>query len=662
MTLKVKRDVVQVPEIPPENRIEHILRVDTTSATPASQENRRKALETMLEYYPGEGQRRDFMAALSGFLYRAGLSAPAVASFNYDLALDADDEEAVKREQNAWAICEAIDDHKKAPGLKTLTEEFEFAHADEIKNFLDLDGKDIEGKIQSLNNNSAISQVEEVIKLIACVKKSDQMLYVQMISDQSGHRIGFIKALLEKVKADLMPTPPDPELWLARKVLEDMYAGGKELLLYHDSSFWAYKNQHWGRTNEDIIRAKSTQVLERVREEVPAIADMRMNSLLKGAMEHLAPAVAKEGDVLRLIDEPYPVINCKNCEVWIDEKGDVTIKPHRPESYQTYRLEVDYIPVAYRNDMEPGDEAPLLKQTLLDIFRDCGSEEDVKDVVRHFMEFFGYALQSSRNIPCFWLLKGPGRNGKTILIKLLIKMLNPRSVISDRIDSIEREHFKIGAMAGKKLLVDDDVGVNAKLDDGFIKRTSETKLASGQLKGKDQFEFEIRIVMVLLSNHWPPVPDYSFGFQRRAFVIPFNRTFEEHEVDPDRLDKIWEQERSGVLNWAIESYRNLRKRGKFLEPKVCADAKREWFTAGATNMKKFMDENCEHRAEASNQWFSEFCERYEMWCMMRGVKVIESRDRIRMLLEVFKVEFGVTNSKTTIKGLFARYPNDPRPM
>ena len=150
-----------------------------------------------------------------------------------------------------------------------------------------------------------------------------------------------------------------------------------------------------------------------------SLFECRVNSYptaLESAIKLLISKCAVQGDLLRLSEEPLPVINCRNGELWIGDQGAVHLCPHRHESYLTYVLDVDYDPAA---------TCPLFDSALLEIFAESS---DPNDMARHFMEFIGYAIQPIRDIACYFILRGAGRNGKTKLIETVVRLLNKKAI------------------------------------------------------------------------------------------------------------------------------------------------------------------------------------------------------------------------------------------
>jgi putative DNA primase/helicase len=268
------------------------------------------------------------------------------------------------------------------------------------------------------------------------------------------------------------------------------------------------------------------------------LSSKRTASLLSQVLTLLKAKLAVKDDLLSFVANPPPVINCANGEVWISPDGTVDLRPHRPESHLRHCLDVVY---------DPDAACPEYDKALLEIF---AKADNPKAMVRHWNELVGYVIQPKRNIPVIVIMSGAGDNGKTVLIRTVMRLLGTDLVHAQRVEDLDKSRFAIGSLFGKYLFVDDDVRAGARLPDGMLKTISEAKEVTGELKYRPSFNFVVRTVPVLLCNNIPSVADLSHGMRRRLMVLPFDRIFTEEEKDPDLFEGIWDKELPGVLNQA----------------------------------------------------------------------------------------------------------------
>jgi putative DNA primase/helicase len=297
-------------------------------------------------------------------------------------------------------------------------------------------------------------------------------------------------AELEKIVASVTryPAPPigdgaDAAEGLMHLVLDRYFRGGNHLMLSTDGRFWHYDVRLWRPVQDQWVARK---VLETIQGN--PVKNQKTASLLNQVLTLLKARLAVEEDVLSFVDNPPPVINCTNGEVWIGSDGTPDLRPHRPESHLRHCLDVAY---------DPDAPCPKYDQALLEIF---SKTDNPKAMVRHWNELVGYIIQPERNIALIVILYGRGDNGKTRLIRTVTRLLGKPLAEAQRVENLDKSRFAIGSLFGKYLFVDDDVRAGARLPDGVLKTISEAKEVTGEIKYKSPFNFVVRTVPVLLST------------------------------------------------------------------------------------------------------------------------------------------------------------------
>lgn len=453
------------------------------------------------------------------------------------------------------------------------------------------------------------------------------------IKNQTKIPLSDLKEGLSAVAKEKSGPSSDLAHQVAKNTLNHHYAGGDYLVRAMDRGFWKYNGKHWERTTDEQVQNKILSVVENTVDP----NDASFAGIVKSALSLIISMRAAEGDVLRLTEEPPSVINCQNGELWVKSDGTVELRPHKFGSYLTYVLDAKY---------DPNAQCPKFDQALKDIF---ANSTDTTDLVRHCEEFIGYAIQPRRNIASWFMLQGRGRNGKTKLVETIERLINKGAIYSDRLANVEKDKFAIGSIAGKLLLLDDDVDTGTVLPDGFMKKSSERKLMTGQLKFKDSFEFICVALIVILANNLPLSADLSYGNRRRAQIIPFARTFTDEDADDALFPYIWENEMSGILNRAIEGLGRLQQRGRFKPPLDCQAAMTNWLMQ-ANPLVAFIDEKCAPEVGASTPGEA-FYAGYQKWAETAGVRSIPSRTMTYANLENLGYEMRRCSGGRVLSGL-----------
>ena len=447
-------------------------------------------------------------------------------------------------------------------------------------------------------------------------------------------------AEVEKIVASVTqyPAPPigdgaDAAEGLMHLVLDRYFRGGKHLMLSTDGRFWHYEARLWRPVQDQWVAGK---VLETIQGN--PVKNQKTASVLSQVLTLLKAKLAAKDDLLGFVAEPAPVINCSNGELWIAQDGSVELRPHRPESYLRHCLDVAY---------DPDAPCPEYDRAVLEIF---GKADNPKAMVRHWNELIGYLVQPRRNIPLIVILLGGGDNGKTVMIRTVVRLLGSQLVHAQRVEDLDKNRFAMGSLFGKLLFVDDDVRAGARLPDGVLKTISEAKEVTGELKYQPSFNFIVRTVPVLLCNNIPSLADLSHGMLRRLMVIPFNRRFTDQDRDPDLFERIWANELPGVLNRALRGYRRLLERGsKFKRPVAVKQATNRWLQQ-ANPLPAFVEAHCLRQAEG-RCLVKSFYAAYTTWTQEMGYTLTQTQQTVTRNLEHLGYTATRTNKGVAFIGL-----------
>ena len=278
------------------------------------------------------------------------------------------------------------------------------------------------------------------------------------------------------------------------------------MLYAGDGNFWSYQTTHWQILQESLLKQKILEVID----SSALVRRGSKVSLINNVVELLLAKQAKSDDVLRFADEPLPVINCTNGELWIEADGSVELRSHDPKSFQRHILDVVY---------DANARCPLYSKTLHEIFSNSTTPNAM---VRYWHELTGYIIQPNRSIPIIAILFGGGSNGKTKLMETISRLLGSKQVMATKIGDLDKNRFLVGSLLGKFLVLDDDVQAGTCIPDGELKKLSEAKKLTGENKYGPPFEFICRAVPIMSCNNMISLGDISYGMRRRLMIIPFD--------------------------------------------------------------------------------------------------------------------------------------------
>nr|WP_321461064.1 DUF5906 domain-containing protein [uncultured Cohaesibacter sp.] len=274
---------------------------------------------------------------------------------------------------------------------------------------------------------------------------------------------------------------------IAQQIVHQKFGGGCYLWHDPDGKLWEYNGYHWAEISKDQLK----QIVFDAMLTEPAWLQLCDEKETKLIVKLILNGSLRKTSLSETSSIKGFVLNDINGELWRSGPG-IELRPHRPWSGQFSALDVGYDPKAV---------CPMYDTALGEIF---SKSSNVNEMVRHLNEFAGYAIQSSRPVPTFWLLIGKGANGKSKLLDLLVKFIGQDGVLAEPISRFQNDSFAPSSLEGKKLLLDDDVTEDLMLDDGLIKKLSEEKFMSARRPyGHQKKTFISFALPVMAGNHCP---------------------------------------------------------------------------------------------------------------------------------------------------------------
>lgn len=315
----------------------------------------------------------------------------------------------------------------------------------------------------------------------------------------------------------------------------------------------------------------------------------------------------------------------------------------RDGSFRTARAE-DYlthiVPVEYRPDATcPRWDAFLL-------WAMAGRE----DLVAFLRRAVGMTLAGEVRDHVFLFLYGHGRNGKSTLINLLIKMLGPlhRRLTSASLMVTDKNHIPndIARLAGARCVTASEIEDGARLNESLIKDLTGGDVIPARFLHREFFEFLPQLTLWLVGNHRPVIRGTDAGIWRRVMLVPFEATLADSEVDPDLSAKL-EAELPGILNWAISGCIEWRESG--LNPPEAVRAATDAYRTEQDILGQFIAEMCVTGA-GNCAGAAELYKAYERWAQDSGLRP-QSKVRFSNALQERGYERSRTSKGTKYAGI-----------
>lgn len=399
----------------------------------------------------------------------------------------------------------------------------------------------------------------------------------------------------EEIAEAVKVTPPDLGYnhWGSAERLKHTLAGDFVWCPKVKWHAWSEKDGVWVRPAEHILLESSVRSLvSTVREELKSKeGDARVPVLkylnkvqdisgVEGAIKFLRPLMVGSWDKFDRNTDRLTVAN----GTLVFEGGGVRLQEHRRGDLITKKSNVTY---------DPDAPAPDFWLQTLEMFVP-------NERIRAFLQRLAGSLLVSvgvkeQKIPFFYGNGGCGKSTfaqgmSTILGEDLAVPVDPATIRTAQ-RSGSSASPDLFALLGARVVIaeeaeDQDGNKSQRIDVGMIKRwsggTDSTKIVARPMYG-DVVKFMPTFTLVLIANNAPDFKDQTDGIWRRLLVIPFNTPVPEGTKTMESTDvaAIFRAEASGMLNWALEGYREWKKGGLRPPPEVLLAgqelrAKQDW--------------------------------------------------------------------------------------
>ena len=345
-----------------------------------------------------------------------------------------------------------------------------------------------------------------------------------------------------------------------------------------------------------------------------------VNATLQMLMRHppaiIKPTVPLPGWLPEATDaerdhDPLDLISCKNGLV--DLRTDECM-PHTPHLLATSTTSYDHRPQAQRRRFEkfldeifPGSAAARPED-----FDNRDAEKQEPQLQRELLqEVFGYLISRDTRQQKIFLFIGKPRSGKGTLARILRRLLGEQNVIGFSLDALDNDF-------GAEDLIDKQVAIigDARLDGSSTKAVAQLLTWSGEdpvtinRKGEKKWQGTLGVRFLVQTNTTLHFSDPSGTIATRFIPVLFKECFEGRENENLTAELL--EELPGILNWAIEGWKRLRAKRKF----VLTPASQEVLNRmkkKAAPMLNFVEEACEVGSELS--WLRDACyDHYVAFC------------------------------------------------
>lgn len=199
------------------------------------------------------------------------------------------------------------------------------------------------------------------------------------------------------------------------------------------------------------------------------------------------------------------------------------------------------------------------------------------DLIRYLQRMAGYCLTGSTAEQAFWLIWGPGGNGKSVFLNVLTGLLGDyaKTAPMDTFTASpsDRHPTELALLMGARLVTASETRASRRWDEARVKGLTGGDPISARFLYKDFFVYQPQFKLLFVGNHKPELDVVDKAMQRRIHIIPFTVT--PRQVDPDLGHKL-KTEWPAILGWALRGCLDWQREGLATPPAV-TDATEEYF-------------------------------------------------------------------------------------
>lgn len=334
---------------------------------------------------------------------------------------------------------------------------------------------------------------------------------------------------------------------------------GLPTLAYYQDTFYRYLNGRWTSLSNRQLRSHIVTCLTgvRVQSENPNLAPYLVPTT-PGTIESVVNALpdligldSTQSTPIWLGPGTHPT-NPKTTIATLDYLVDLSSDLQVPRTIEWFDSIIT--PTYYR----PEAQCPAF-----DLFlRQNGTGPDWEELL---LRFLAYCLVVDRSFHVFFVLGTASRSGKTTLDELQSYLLGGPTSLGGGYEQRKITSFSASdhATAGLErarllsILETQDLGPShLRVLQGELLRFVGDSTISVNRKFHDVVVARHQLKVKLTGNVIPPIEDPGNSLWRKAIVIPFNRSLEEHEIDRNFTDRLT-AEASGIMNLIVPAGRRL---------------------------------------------------------------------------------------------------------
>lgn len=270
-------------------------------------------------------------------------------------------------------------------------------------------------------------------------------------------------------------------------------------------------------------------------------------------------------------------------------------------------------------------DTPRWDRFLTDTF---GEDAGGSEMIAFLQLLLGYSITGDVGGQVLPFLFGGGKNGKSVLLDVLMKLLGdyadaaPPGFLMAR--PYEGHPTDLAELHGRRVIVCSEVKYGDKFDEARVKLLTGGDRIKARRMRQDFFSFQPTHHLWLLGNHRPEVGTGGFAFWRRMRLLPFERVVSDDRKIDNLADILVTEEGPGILGWLIDGARRYLAGDRDLTGPERVRIATTAYAETEDHTGRFFEECCtldsDLRAEQTGLYKA-----YKSWCQSEGAPAMSSR-------------------------------------
>ncbi|OJE31221.1 hypothetical protein A9490_24745 [Bacillus thuringiensis] len=262
------------------------------------------------------------------------------------------------------------------------------------------------------------------------------------------------------------------------------------------------------------------------------------------------------------------------------------------------------------------------------------------------LEMIGSLFYKRQNPRGIFIMVGSGKNGKSVIGKMLNKIIGKDNTSSTSLKSLIDDKFSRVSLMNKALNFCGDIDASYFNESGDFKALTGDDVVRVEFKGENSFDFLNRARLVFSANKLPKFKDDTEAITSRMNFInmPYKPDYDEVE----ELIQSYEEEIEILITCAINMFTGVLEKDEWTIPDASKELKEKWIS-NSNSVMKFIDECCVLGSD-SDWGAKKTFDAYKDFCIENGYEQF-NRNNFKEKFETVVGEPKKTNKGMVYKNL-----------